>query len=102
DPANPTGDPVKVQFFPGKTLTYIGSPGRRGYRVGQGPQEEPQDRLAVGYSHLAPTTESGGRPGRWAEVYTPEKRPMAVHGRAVQNFLPVIENEKNIVILTSE
>lgn len=101
NPNDPQAEPTKVQFFPSKTLSYVRGNGRRGYRVGQGPQEAPEDRLAIGYTHLAPT-EEGGTPGRWAQVYTPEQRPYALHGRAVQNLLPVIENEKGLVILTSE
>lgn len=101
DPANP-GSTVKVEFInPGKVV-FIGQAGRSGYRVGQGSQTDLKDELAVGYTHIGPTVEGGGRPGRWANMYVPQQRAYELVAEGVTNGLPVIENPDKVVILTTE
>lgn len=100
DPADPTA--VKtVPFLPKTKLIAIGTGVNRGYVVGAG-SREPQ-AYELGYTHLAPTVEGNGAPGRWARVYTPEQRPWQLTGEAVANLLPVIDARavNRIVIATS-
>jgi hypothetical protein len=99
DPANP-GKAKKVPFLASGKLMGIGNNGVSGYVVGQGSTPPPAN--ALGYTHLAPTVEGGGRPGRWADLYTPQDAPWQLVGRGVSNGLPVIEAPEKIVIATTE
>jgi hypothetical protein len=105
DPTTPD-TPVVVPFFPspagkGKILA-IGNNTQRGFRVGDGSTEDPNASVALGYTHIAPTVEGGGRPGRWANLFTPEHEPYTVRGRAVTNGLPVIENPDKIAVASTD
>lgn len=101
DPAN-TAVPQTVKFLPDGKIIAVGNNNRSGYRVGEGSTNDPRYDRALGYTHVAPTVEGGGRPGRWSELYTPQDKPYQLHGRGVQNILPVIEAPEKIVILTTE
>ncbi len=101
DPANP-GQTINVPFLPRNKIVWVGEATNDGYRVGQGATDDPTNDLALGYTHIAPTVEGGGRAGRWGRVYTPENRPWQVVGEAVSNLLPVIEVPGKLVIGTSE
>ncbi len=100
DLSNP-GQTVTVPFMPSGKILAVGNNNRSGYRVGEGSTNDPVDDKALGYTHIAPTVEGGGRPGRWAQLYTPENLPMQLHGRGVSNLLPVIEAPKKIAIASS-
>lgn len=101
DPANPTQSLI-IPFMERGKLVAIGNPGRNGYRVGEGATDDPRYEGRLGYTHIAPTTENGGRPGRWGQLYTPENAPWSLRGRAVTNGLPVIETPEKIAIATTE
>lgn len=101
DPANP-GKTILVPFMPRGKMLVVGNNTDNGYRVGQGATVDPLASQRLGYTHIAPTTEGGGRPGRWAQLYTPEALPMQLHGRAVTNLLPVIEAPSKIVVATTD
>ena len=101
---NPAG-PDQTQLLPfmpeGKILA-VANAGRTGYRVGEGSVDDPYKSMALGYTHIGPTVEGGGAPGRWAQLFTPEAMPMQLHGRAVTNGLPVIEVPEKIAIASSD
>jgi hypothetical protein len=78
-----------VPFHVKTKLVAVGAGVNTGYVVGAG-SRQPQ-AYELGYTHLAPTVEASGAPGRWARVYTPEQRPWQLVGEAVQNVLPVID-----------
>lgn len=101
DPSNP-GKTTKIKFYPDEKVTFVGRPNRSVYRVGEGSTMSPGADAAVGYTHMAPTVEGGGTPGRWGRLYTPEDRPWELRGQAVENSLPVIEWPEKIVIAESE
>lgn len=101
NPSNPATTTI-LKFIPDGKIIAIGNNLRSGYRVGEGSTPNPEADRAVGYTHIAPTVEGGGRMGRWAELYTPEGKPYQLHGRAVTNGLPVIEAPEKIAILTTE
>jgi hypothetical protein len=101
DPANP-GSTIKVPFFPRTKMAFIGEATNDGFRIGQGATDDPLNEVALGYTHIAPTVEGGGRPGRWGRVYTPEGKPYMLKGEAAANLLPVIEVPTKLVIATSE
>lgn len=100
---NPVDNKAKLVKFlePGKLL-FIGQNSRSGYRVGEGSTEDPQNDLELGYTHLAPTVEGGGSPGRWARIFTPQERPYELRGQGVTNGLPVIEAPEKLVIAETE
>lgn len=101
DPATPTL-PEIVPFLPEGLLIYVGNPSPRGFQVGLASTTESEtNELPVGFTHIGPTTEGGGRPGRWSQVYTPENMPMQIHGRTAANILPVIEDPAKIVVLST-
>jgi len=98
DLANP-GQTVTVPFMPRGKVLFIGSDTRPRYIVGEGSTQKPE--YGLGYTHLGPSVEGGGRPGRWADVYTPEQEPWALEGRGVSNGLPVLESPERLVISTT-
>lgn len=105
DPANPD-TPVVVPFFPsplgkGKILA-IGNNSNRGFRIGDGSTADPNADVAIGYTHIAPTIEGGGRPGRWSNVFTPEHEPYTIRGRGVTNGLPVIEEPSKLAVASTD
>jgi hypothetical protein len=101
DPANP-GLTVAIPFFPRGVVAMIGNPVARGLTVGLGSSvEAPDNPVRLGYTHIAPTVEGGGRPGRWSQVYTPENMPMQVAGRTASNQLPVLEAPTKLVLLNT-
>lgn len=101
NPADSSGT-TKVTFWPRNRLSAIGTAVNRGYVVGAG-SREPQE-FELGYTHLAPTVEASGAPGRWARVYTPDERPWQLAGQAASNLLPVIDAQsvQRVVIATSD
>jgi hypothetical protein len=97
DPAN--SDKTKiVSFLPKGKVVFIGNTNRRGFRVSNGAQLDPNLAKTLGYTHIGPTVESGLRPGMWVRVYTPESKPYQLVGEAVAHVLPVIENPNKLVI----
>lgn len=101
-PGGPATSSVNVPFMvPGK-MTWIGSGNNNGFKVGQGATDNPQNAYELGYTHVGPTVEGGGQPGRWGQLITPQEAPYQLRGRAAQNLLPVIENVDRIVIATTE
>lgn len=102
---NPAGatKSKKVPFCPKGKLIYVGPNRDDGYRVGEGSVvDNPELDLALGYTHIGPTVEGGGRPGMWGRLYVPEATPWRLHGQAAANFMPVIEAPKKIVVLSTE
>ena len=97
-----TATTTKVPFMPRTKLVSIGTAVNTGYVVGAG-SRLPQP-YEIGYTHLGPTVEAGGAPGRWARVYTPQDRPWQLIGEAAANILPVIDSRaaSRIVIATSD
>jgi hypothetical protein len=95
------GETTILPFMPEGKILAIGNNTRPGYRVGEGSTPDPALDNALGYTHLAPTIEGGGRPGRWAELFVPERTPMKLHGRGVTNGLPVIEAPEKIAVATT-
>lgn len=101
DPANPA-QTIKVPFHKDGVLLAIGENGQSGYVPGMGSNDQSDDAINLGYTHIAPTTEGGGAPGRWAQLYTPEAAPWSLRGRAVTNGLPVIEAPDKIAIARTD
>ncbi len=101
NPAAP-GVTLKVPFVPVGSVGHFGRTDRSAELVpGLGSQEiDPENLLSLGYNHIGPTTEGGGRPGRWMRVYTPQDMPMQLRGDIASNELPVITN-RNALVQTS-
>lgn len=101
NPADPDST-VVLPFIPRGKLIAVGNNRASGYVVGQGSTQDPNEENRLGYTHIAPTVEGGGQPGRWGELYTPERAPWELHGRAVSNGIPVIEAPTKIAVATTE
>lgn len=100
--ALPVQKTKSVLFFPKGAILAIGRPRRNQWIVGSGSTPEPTP-VQLGYTHLAPTVESGGvQPGRWARVFTPEGQPWQLAGQGASNILPVIEDPTRIAVASSE
>lgn len=99
DLANP-GQTVTVPFHPRTKIVFVGADARPRFVVGEGSTPAPE--FGLGYTHLSPTVEGGGRPGRWADLRTPEGEPWSLEARGVTNGLPVLESPSNIVIASSD
>lgn len=100
DPANP-GRTLKLPYVPLGKLAAFGRNDARVFRVGEGATPDVNADNPLGYTHVAPTTEGGGVPGRWAQLFTPENLPMQLHGRGAENLLPVIESPEKIAVSTT-
>jgi hypothetical protein len=103
DPDDPDGDLIAVPFMPRGLIVMVGNPVNRGMRIGLGSANESENNpLRLGYTHLGPTEEQNGVPGRWSEVFIPQNQPYMVRGRTAANLLPVIEaNDKYVVLSTT-
>lgn len=94
---------TKLLPFHVKTkLIAIGTGVQSGYTVGAG--SRPVQEYELGYTHIAPTVEAAGAPGRWARVYTPQDQPWQLIGQAAQNMLPVLDTRAadRLVIASSD
>lgn len=99
---NAPGVTVPAPFIPRGVVILIGNPVNRGMTVGLGSALESETNpLRLGYTHIGPTTEGGGVPGRYAQVFVPQDRPEMVRGRTAANLLPVIEANDKIVVLST-
>ena len=97
-----TSQTIKVPFAPLGKISYLGAVGDSQYRFGQGATPDADVRKRVGHTHIGPTTENDGLPGRFVEVFKPEQEKWMITGRGVTNGLPVIEAPKKIVIASTE
>lgn len=101
DPSDPKV-PIVIPFMePGKILFVGKNQYDRVYRVGLGSTVPADFDQAVGYTHIAPTVEGGGTPGRWGRLYVPEERPWQLSAEGVTNLLPVITAPEKIVVAQS-
>lgn len=98
DPAS-TKTIIKRMIEPGEIL-YVANSHRSGYRVGEGSTPDPARDASLGYTHIAPTVESGGAPGVWGEMYTPDEAPWSLIGRGAENSLPVREDVTKVLAKT--
>jgi hypothetical protein len=84
-------------------VTAIGAFNPNRFVVGSGAQPPANPSGAeLGYTHLAPTVEASGRPGRWSDVRTPDGEPWTMEGRGAMNGLPVIEAPERVATATTE
>lgn len=97
------GKTKKLSFMPRGAITAIGSFNARRFVIGAGAQPRPNPTGAeLGYTHLAPTVEASGRPGRWSDIRTPDGEPWTMEGRGAMNGLPVLEAPERVATATTE
>lgn len=101
DLANPGGTLI-VPFMSTGKIVAIGDVTNDGYRPGMGSVDENLDPRRLGYTHVAPTVEGGGRTGRWSQLYVPQHAPWELHGRGAMNLLPVLERPDAIAVASTE
>lgn len=100
--AGSLGTTQRVKFMPDGKILFVGQNSNSGYRVGQGSTDNPRNDLELGYYHIGPNVESGGRSGRWSRLYVPEGRPMMLTGESASNELPVLTAIDKLVVATTE
>jgi hypothetical protein len=97
------GKTKKIPFMPIGPIIAIGAPiANNVFEIGEGSTPAPASPVQLGYTHIAPTTEGGGRPGRWTRLYVPEERPWSMESDGVENVLPIIEAPERIAISFSD
>jgi hypothetical protein len=101
NPADPTSI-INKPFLTAGKLVGVGRQNVDGYIPGEGSTDSVNRDRALGYTHVAPTTEGNGQMGRWARVYTPEGQPMQIKGQGVGNVLPVLQAPDKVVIATTD
>lgn len=101
DLSNPGGT-VVIPFMPRGKILAIGDAANNGYVPGMGSTDQNLDNRRLGYTHIAPTVEGGGRPGRWAQLYVPQDAPYQLNGRGATNLLPVLERPDMVAVATTE
>lgn len=101
DPTD-TSTTILLPFMTRGKLLCVGTGARTGFRVGEGSTDDAETGAELGYTHIGPTVEGGGRSGRWSNLFTPEHEPYTIRGRAVTNGLPVIENVERVAVATTE
>jgi len=101
DPSTP-GATIRVPFLSRGKILAVAPVGDTGYRVGQGATPAADNATALGYTHVGPTMEGDGELGIWSEMYTPQNAPWALHGRGAANVLPIIEQPKKLVVLSTD
>jgi hypothetical protein len=100
NPAAPN-ETIVLPFVPTGKILAVGNNTASGFVVGQGSSPDPNEANNLGYTHIGPTVEGGGAPGRWADLFTPQHEPWSLHGRGVTNLLPVIEAPRKLAVATS-
>lgn len=101
NPAAPGVTTIK-KFLPDGKIVGIANNTRSGYRVGEGSTPNPLADQALGYTHLAPTVEGNGQPGRWGDLFTPENQPWQLRARGASNVMPVIEANDKVVVMSTD
>ena len=101
DPNDPETT-IKVPFLPEGRIVYTGLGNDNAFRVGQGATDDALTELSLGYTHIAPTTEQAGTPGRHAIAFTPQQQPWSLIGEGASNVLPVIESENKLAVISTE
>lgn len=103
---NPTNteETIQVPFVKAGKLIYVGDNIVNGFRIGVNPGStaDPEANNRLGHTHIAPTIEGDGAPGRWADVRTPDGEPWALESRGVTNGLPMLEAPHKLVILETD
>lgn len=94
------GQTKKISFMPRGAISAIGTFNANRFVIGAG--STPPTNYELGYTHLAPTVEAFGRPGRWSDIRTPDGEPWTMEGRGVTNGIPVIEAPDRICVATTE
>lgn len=102
DYATGGGATTKVTFMNRNKLLAVGSGTTNAFTVGLGATTDPTNTMRLGYTHIGPTVEGGGRPGRWSRLYVPDDRPMQLVGQGVTNGVPVIINNTKIAVASSD
>lgn len=89
---------VSKPFLKGKRIFAVGDLNTSEIELSLGGMTDPDDQLRLGYTHIGPTIEGGGRSGIYARIYSPEGKPMQVLAETATNMLPVILNPKKLMI----
>lgn len=97
------GKTKKIPFMPVGSILAIGEPiADNSFSTDEGSTAPEPSPVQLGYTHIAPTVEGGGRPGRWTRLRVPEERPFTMEADGVENMLPIIEAPERIAIATSD
>lgn len=85
-------------FLKNKRVVVIGELNTSQIELTLGGVTDPDNNLRIGYTHVGPTVEGGGRSGIYANIYTLPHKPQQIFTDTYVNMLPVILNPKKIII----
>jgi hypothetical protein len=89
---------VPKPFLKDRRVLVIGGLNTDEYELTLGGVTDPHNELQIGYNHIGPTIEGGGRPGIYANIYSMPHRAQQIFVDTYTNMLPVILNPKKICI----
>lgn len=104
------GQTVQVPFLSDGYIIMVGAPRRNEFgvvsdrgdeegRLGFGNETPDPNAPTIGYTHIGPTVENGGRTGIWSRVDVPWNMPMQLDGLVYSNGLPMLEQVDRLVVL---
>jgi hypothetical protein len=89
---------VSKPFLKDKRVIVIGELNTSQIELELGGVTDPDNALRLGYTHVGPSIEGGGRPGIYANIYTENHKPMQLFVDTYVNMLPAILNGKKLMI----
>jgi hypothetical protein len=89
---------VSKPFLKDKRVVVVGELNTSEIELTLGGMTDPDNELRMGYQHIGPTIEGGGRPGIYANIYALPQKPQQLFVDTYTNMLPVIANPKKIII----
>lgn len=111
NPALP-GQTIKVPFLSRGKLAVIGTPSRTTFEVGAAAEglgatptagtAEANAGVALGVTHIGPTIENGGVPGRYVETLVPQDAPWSLRGRAAENVMVILDAYDQLGVMSTE
>ena len=89
---------VSKPFLKDKRIIVIGELQTSQIELTLGGVTDPDNELAIGYTHVGPTVEGGGQPGIYSNIFTKPEMPMQLHVATYVNMLPIITDPKKTII----
>lgn len=87
-----------LPFLKDKRVVVVGELNQSEIQLDLGGVTDPDNNLRIGYTHVGPSVEAGGRPGIYANIFSKPEMPMQLHVLTYVNMLPVILNPKKVII----
>lgn len=89
---------ISKPFLKDKRIVVIGELQTSQIELELGGVTDPDNSLNLGYTHVGPTVEGGGRPGIYANIYSLPQKAQQLFVDTYVNMLPAILNPKKLII----